>query len=71
MMYRVGGKRPILRRVADRNKETELATLRAIFIETFSPVPLNVAIDYVRSVSYKMRQYTNIDYNVVYDNDDD
>ena len=69
MMYKLGGKKPSLRRAGDRNKESELATLKELFVQNCNPFPsLVVAIEYVRSVSYKMRQY-NIDNNEV-DNDD-
>lgn len=61
MLYEVGGKKPATRRAGDIRKESELSTLKEIFIQNPQPVPLDVAIEYVKSISYKMRQYNNID----------
>ena len=68
MLYEVGGKKPSTRSAGDIRKESELSTLKGIFIQNHLPVPLDVAIEYIRSVSYKMRQYNNID-NQDADND--
>ena len=68
MLYEVGGKKPATRRAVDIRKESELSTLKDIFVQSPQPVPLDVAIEYVKSISYKMRQYNNIDNH---DADDD
>ena len=68
MLYEVAGKKPAMRRAGDKRKESQLATLKEIFDQVLLPVPLDVAIEYVRRVSYKMRQYSDIDNQ---DGDDD
>ena len=61
MLYEVGGKPPSKRSVGDRQKENQLSVLKELFDQNPVPVPLDVALNYVRNVSFKMRQYNNID----------
>lgn len=69
LLYNFGAKKPTTRRKDDRTKEKELSTLKELYMQD-DVLRLDRALQYVRKVSYKMRQY-NIDNSCDDNNNDD